>query len=136
MKRHSGRRRHILGVETLERRDAPATLVSGTRLTYRDCDGDSVSVTFSKPILTAANANTIFTFDTGGVDGNNSTKQQLRAIDLTSLGATAKGVAITTAAVRNSLSGGDGFAAVGQIDATGIDMGAVAIDGDLGRVRA
>src|SRR5207244_4353494 len=39
-------------------------------------------------------------------------------------------------ATRSLANGGDGFAAVGQIDATGLDVGAVSIDGDLGRVIA
>jgi hypothetical protein len=134
MRRHQSRRRPVLGVEPLERRDAPATLVSGNKVTYQDCDGDTVIVTFSKAILTPANVNAVFNFDAGTVDGSNSIKQQLRKIDLTSLEATAKGVAITTAAARSALNGGDGFAAVGQIVATGIDLGAVTIDGDLGRM--
>lgn len=34
------------------------------------------------------------------------------------------------------MNGGDGFAALGQIDATGRNLGAVTIDGDLGRITS
>jgi hypothetical protein len=130
------RKRSVLSLEALEFREVPAALVNASTLTYQDVDGDAVRVTFSKPILTAGNVNTVFRFDTGSVDGSNTARQQLQSIDLTSLGAAAKSVGITTAAAHTPLTGGDGFAAVGQIDATGIDLGAVTIDGDLGRVRA
>ncbi|MBC7965874.1 MAG: hypothetical protein H7Z17_08110, partial [Fuerstia sp.] len=50
--------------------------------------------------------------------------------------AAAAGTTITTVATRNPVKGGDGFAALGQINATGRDLGAVSIDGDLGRILA
>src|SRR5262245_8181125 len=129
-------RRSFLGLERLETRDAPATLVSPTRLTYQDVDGDNVAVLFSKAVLNAGNVNTVFTFNTDKVSGDNSIKQQLRSIDLAILGKSAAGVAITTMAVASPANGGDGFAAVGQINAFDTDLGAVAIDGDLGRIVA
>src|SRR5207247_2214508 len=64
------------------------------------------------------------------------TKQQLQAINLTALGPAASSTWVTTIAIHSAITGGDGFAAVGQIDATGIDMGAVTIDGDLGCIVA
>jgi hypothetical protein len=133
MPRH---RSALLRVDELERRDAPATLVSPYKLTYQDPDGDNVSVTFSKPILTLSNVGTIFAFDTGNVNGSNTTPQQLRGIGLRSLGSAAAGTAITVTATRSPVHGGDGFAAVGQIDSTDIDLGTIRIDGDLGRIRA
>ena len=48
----------------------------------------------------------------------------------------AAGTAVTVTAVRNPTNGGDGFAAVGQVNAPNIDLGAVTIDGDLGRILA
>src|SRR5205085_6255815 len=75
-----------LCLEPLERREAPATLVSATKLTYQDVDGDNVAVTFSKPILNAGNVNSVFLFNTGTVDGSNATKQQLQEINLTGVG--------------------------------------------------
>ncbi len=122
-----------LRLECLEGRDAPATLVGGNKVTYQDVDGDNVSVTFSKPILSAGNVDSVF--GAGFVNGNNNTKQQLQKIDLTGIGAAA-GTTITLTATRSPTNFGDGFAALGHIDATGIDLGAVTIDGDLGRIRA
>ena len=50
-----------LRLEALEGRDAPATLVGATKVTYQDTDGDTVTVAFSKPVLNAGNVGTIFT---------------------------------------------------------------------------
>ena len=48
-------------------RAVPATLVNPSTVTYQDFDGDSVAVTFSKPILTsAAVANAALHFNVGG----------------------------------------------------------------------
>jgi hypothetical protein len=126
----------VLRVSELERRDAPATLVSPYKMTYQDADGDAVAVTFSKPILTPTNVNAVFAFGMGSVEGDNTARQPLWAINLTGLGAAATGTSITVTSTRSAVTGGDGYAAVGQIDATGIDLGTVTIDGDLGRVLA
>lgn len=125
-----------LRCEQLESRETPATLVAPWRVTYQDVDGDFVSVTFSKAILNAGNVNTIFTFNTGSVNGSNATKQQLQRIDLTSLGAAAAGVNITTFATSSKITGGNGSADLGEILASGLDLGNVLIDGDLGRIVA
>jgi hypothetical protein len=130
------RNRARLALEQLERREVPATLISATKMTYQDIDGDNVTVTLSKPLLNAGNVNDVFTFFAGSVNGDNTLKQQLRSIDLTGIGAPATGVGITTVATRSLVNGGDGFAALGQVDATGIDLGTVKIDGDLGRILA
>jgi hypothetical protein len=136
MKASSLRRRSRTGnAQALESRTLLASLVSATKISYQDADGDNVTVTLSKAVLTAGNVNSIFTFDIGTVDGSNTTKQQLKTINLVGVAGIA-GTTITTAAVRSSTTGGDGFAALGQINATGIDIGAVTIDGDLGRILA
>jgi hypothetical protein len=123
-------------LEQLERRDAPASYVNSTTLTYQDADGDNVRVTFSRPLLTPANVGTIFTFNAFGVTGSNAFPQQLWEIDLNSVGAGANGIGIKVSATRSPITGGDGFAHVGYIDAaTGIPLGAVNIDGDLGRIK-
>src|SRR5262245_55818849 len=106
-----GCRAKILRVEPLEGRVAPATLVSPTRVTYQDVDGDAVTVTVSRPVLTLGNVNTVFTFGAGGVSGDNSTPQQLRSINLTTLEAAAKGMSINVTAVPGAGAGGDGQAA-------------------------
>src|SRR5262245_50688516 len=97
-----------LAVEPLETRDAPAILISPFKMSYQDADGDKVTVRFSKPILTEANVNSVFTFDSGSVDANNANKQQLRAINLTAIGAAAGGTSIKLKAVRDPVNGGDG----------------------------
>jgi hypothetical protein len=127
--------RTALRLNRLEDRDAPATLASATTVTYRDADGDAVTVVLSKPLLTAANVGLALAFDSGGVTGNNGSGQQLRTLDLTKLGPGAAGVSVAVTATR-SAAGGDGFAAVGQVLADGLDLGTVAIDGDLGSVQA
>src|SRR5690349_6786990 len=81
----------------------PATLVGPTTLTYQDVDGDAVTVTLSKPLLTSTTvAGDVFTFDTGGVGGTNATPQQLQAVDLTRLPdpAAAAGVSVRVSAAR------------------------------------
>ncbi|HEY6563732.1 MAG TPA: hypothetical protein VIY86_04510, partial [Pirellulaceae bacterium] len=112
-----------------------ATLVAPNKVEYRDVDGDTVSVQFSKSFLTTANANSVFGFDIGNVNGSNAMPQRLNTITLSGVAAAA-GTTITTIAVRNAATGGDGFASLGQIDATGRDLSKVTIDGDLGRILA
>src|SRR5262245_50539011 len=131
-------KRSYLRLEQLESRDAPATLVSATKLTYQDIDGDNVTVTLSRPILTAVNANFVFDFNAGSVDGSNALPQRLERINLTIgvIPTEAMGINITTSATRSPATGGDGLATLGHIVATGLDVGAVNIDGDLGRVIA
>ena len=104
-------------------------------MTYQDIDGDSVAVTFSKPILNTANVNTIFTFGLGNVNGSNAAKQRLLEINL--VGVTgAAGTTITTRPSAARPTAATASRNLGHIDATGIDLGAVTIDGDLGRIRA
>src|SRR5262245_46250830 len=106
--------RSILCVEPLETRATPATFVSPTIVTYQDVDGDNAAVVFSKPILTLSNASTLLTFVGGtGVNGDNTDKQQLTKIDLTTVNSAAAGVNITTTATRSSINGGDGFGDIG-----------------------
>jgi hypothetical protein len=124
-----------LNLERLEARETPATLVNPTTMTYQDVDGDDVTVRFSKAILAANNVNMIFGFDIGSVNGSNASPQQLRRIDLSMIPAAA-GTSVTTTATRSSVHGGDGFANLGELFAFGNDLGAVSIDGDLGRVLA
>src|SRR5262249_59272845 len=111
------RRPTRLALESLEGREVPATLVSPTTVTYQDIDGDNVAVTLSKPLLKAGNVNTVFTFNTDGVFGNNLAKQQLWKIDLTGLGSAAAGTAITVTATRSLVTGGNGLANLRPIHA-------------------
>ncbi len=134
-RRASGRKLAQTHGHALESRVLLATLVSATKVTYQDIDGDDVSVTLSKPVLTAANVNSIFQFNTSSVNGSNAVPQQLRRINLGGVAGVA-GTTIATVSIRNPVKGGDGLAALGEINATGLDIGAVTIDGDLGRILA
>src|SRR5262249_28674560 len=125
-----------LRVDELERRDAPATLVSPTKVTYQDADGDIVAIKFSNAILSAGNVNSVITFINGNVDGTNAAKQQLELINLTSLGAAANGTSIAVEVTLISVNGGDGFVAVGGIYAEGIDPGSGTPDGGLCPLRS
>ncbi len=118
-------------IELLESRIAPAAVfVNATTAKYTDVDGDDVLVKFSKPILTMANVTSVLLTTAASGIGD-----QLQTIDLTGVAATAQGTSITVTA-KHGASGGDGFADVAQISATGIDLGVVTIGGDLGRIVA
>jgi hypothetical protein len=104
-------------------------------VTYQDVDGDLVVVQASKPIFTSANKNTVFKFDAGNVNQSNATKQQLWTVNLAVLGAAAEGVGLSVTATRTA-SGGDGRVNVGFMNAAGVDLGQVAVGGDLGRIEA
>lgn len=128
-------------LEPLEGRIAPATLLNGSTLIFNDIDGDLVTVKFSKavfdpksPTLATDLAN-VFQF----APGANGT-QQLQLIDLTSAPVvggknTAMDTAITITAAKSNGNGND-LTNVGAIKATGLALGAVTIDGDLGQIDA
>jgi hypothetical protein len=81
------------GIEMLEGRIAPATLINATTLEYVDADGDRVTVKFSKalfdddPAVLTTYINNVFKFSEGSVFLDASldpgTPQQLQLIDLT-----------------------------------------------------
>ncbi|HEV7405508.1 MAG TPA: hypothetical protein VGO11_21365, partial [Chthoniobacteraceae bacterium] len=114
-------------IEPLEPRIAPATL-TGHLLTYTDTDGDHVSIAIAKGSF----AGVVFSFDVGSMAGDNSVHQQLRSIDFS--GATDLDHPDLT--MRVVKAGGDGLANVGVINATGHDLGAVTLAGDLGNIQA
>ena len=124
-------------IEILEDRIAPASLVSHTTVLFTDSDGDHVLIRFTEPILTsAAVANSILHFSNGASVDGSSTPGQLQLIDLTSVqNAMYSGLGVSVTANRTHPRG-DGYAAVGYIDAAGLDLGAVNIGGDLGRIDA
>lgn len=131
------RRRCVLRIEQLEGRLAPATLVSASTVSFKEADGDTVTVKLSQNLLTAANANTAFSFDTGpgGVNGSNATPQQLQEIDLAALTpATGTHLGLTITVAKSAT--GNGLTDIGFIDAGSESLGAVSIAGDLGRINA
>jgi len=112
-------------IELLESRIAPASL-TGRVLSYTDLDGDKVTISFSKGTLSSAN----FTFD--NAFGGTGT-QQLQRIDVSGV-TDIEGSNISVKVVRGE--GGDGVAHIGEIIATGRDLGVVKTKGDLGKIVA
>lgn len=122
------KKRHVrLNLHTLERRLTPATLVNPNTLTYQDVDGDTVTVSISKPILNANNLASIFQFNTGGFTDNN-TAQSLQELTLTDGSAQGSTLSITAKKPGGAVSTVD----VELIDASEIDLKAVTVSGDLG----
>jgi hypothetical protein len=125
-------------IEPLEARIAPASLVSPTTVTFQDKNGDAVTVTISKPLFTAADVLKVFTFDsafaTGSTAGVDSVQQQLELLNIDALGLAAKGINISITA--QPVNGSPGIVNVGYINSSGLDLGAVTVAGDLGRIAA
>ena len=92
--------------------------------TYRDVDGDTVTIKSSKGGLTAGRLQFSDPNEIGGA--------QLQKL---TLDAGFAGASITITAKPGPL-GGNGFVNIGFIDATGVDLAAVTLAGDLGRIHA
>ncbi len=103
---------------------APTIAVGGKSATFTDVDGDLVTVKTTKGTLTPASFSGVKTGFAGG--------GQLQTL---TLDAGFAGAAITITAKPTAL-GGNGFVNVGFIDATGVDLAAVTLAGDLGRIHA
>ena len=114
-----------MNIEPLETRIAPATLVNPTTVTYTDTDGDTVVVKTTRGTFDLA-----LNFDFLGVGVG---REQLRLIDVSDA-EFAGGKITVVATIRAPL--GDGFAHVGHVDATGVDLVGVEIEGDLGKIDA
>jgi hypothetical protein len=127
-------RYRTLRIEPLESRRMLATLVNAKTVTYQDVDGDTVTVALSSSLLTAANVNSVFSFDSGNVNGSNSAPQRLQTLNLTNIGTTANGVSLTITAKPSPTLGGDGLVQIGEISA--FDLGTVSIHGDLEFLQA
>lgn len=116
MKITSASHRSYSGIEMLESRIAPASVI-----TYTDTDGDVVRI-----ISTHGNLAGHATFD------DNSDHHQLQTLDLTD-----PSFSNTSIIVRvQRAPGGDGEANIGYINATGNDLTNVVVPGDLGRISA
>ncbi|HVT81051.1 MAG TPA: hypothetical protein VHM90_10375, partial [Phycisphaerae bacterium] len=119
--------RYFRALEALETRTlfAVSTLVinpGNHSATFSDVDGDVVTVSVSAGTLSPQNF-IMFSLS--------ATHDQLRTINLTDSSFT--GASITFSI--NKSAGGDGLVNVGFINAGGIDLGAVTIPGDLGRIN-
>ncbi|MDX2079519.1 MAG: hypothetical protein SFU53_01910 [Terrimicrobiaceae bacterium] len=107
-------------LESLEDRIAPAG-ASGASVTVIDVDGDEFQLTASKGTSLGLAASLTF-----------SASNQLEKIDLS--GNTVFSGADISFRLISRAAGGDGSMNVGAIDASGIDLGAVRVKGDLGRI--
>lgn len=105
--------------ERLERRLALAGL-----FTFTDIDGDVVTVKTSK----GGNADLAAALTLSG-----GTSGQLQSVNLA---ANPAFIGTTFTLTVKKAGGGDGFAAVGHIDAVNVDVGKISIRGDLGRIVA
>ena len=97
----------------------------GKSATFRDADGDLVTVKATKGTFTPASFSG---YQTGVIGGGQLTELTLDA--------TFTGANIAITAAPTPLLGGNGFVNIGFIDATGVDLGAVTLPGDLGRINA
>ncbi len=104
----------------------PVTIArNGRKATFTDVDGDLVSVSTNKGAFTQAH----FTVVPAGTRSGGQF-QRLRL-------AGTPGFAGATISVKaKAAAGGDGLVHVGAIDATGLDLGAVTVKGDVGRIAA
>jgi hypothetical protein len=105
-------------------------LVTQKVLTYPDVDGDAVKLTVTRGTLGLGN----FTFVPAESLPGAPAGPGLQLTGVT-LGPAFAGTNVTVTATRTA-AGGDGFANVGAIDATGVDLGTVSVRGDLGRLDA
>ena len=103
------------------------TLVDATTATYTDVDGDRVTIKTSKGTLGLSD---FFLFSSGTVGG-----AQLAAINFSDDGNEFKNADLTITAKRTAL-GGDGRVNVGRIDASGVDLQNVRVEGDLRTILA
>lgn len=102
-----------------------AIAVNGRTATFTDVDGDLVTVTTSQGAFNIAD----FQLVQAG-DGF-----QLRTLNLSDDGTEFAGATISITATR-SAGGGDGLVNVGSINATGVDLAVVTVEGDLGQIDA
>lgn len=109
-------------IELLESRIAPATFVSPYAVTYTDVDGDLVKIKSSKPLFPDHSG---LTFTPSG-EGEELT--------MWSLGRSAADAALKVKVIETGTSG-DGSVNVGFIDASGVDLQSVEIEGALNRIE-
>ena len=126
-----------LGVDTLALsiRDNDGLIISKNRksATWRDLDGDLVTLKVTKPVLTPA----LFGFRFGGpiFGAPEISGQLLESLDIADAGIAANGMSLKFAAkLKDGL--GDKFVNVGAIDALGVRLGSVVLPGDLGKIEA
>ena len=107
-------------VEALEARIAPAAVV-----TFTDVDGDIVKVSSSKGSTADL------------MSATHVTSGQLTLLDLSSAtwGSEFSGASVSVKISALGAAKGDGVVNVGYIDATGIDLGSLTVNGDVGKIE-
>jgi hypothetical protein len=156
----AAREPRVRGIEPLEGRIAPASLLDARTVAFVDLDGDTVHVRFSKAIFDVSgdettwiarnNLENVFIF--AQLDGENlvpstfgfSGGQQLRMLDLTKVVDPApldfkspvEGASVSITVFERAATQSDGAAHVGAIKATDIALGRVQVQGDLGQIDA
>lgn len=111
----------IVTVDPLSGNPSP----NGKSFTFRDVDGDIVTITATKGTFTGTE---VVGVSTGGPNG-------AAAFQKLKLGSGFAGANITITA-KPSTDGGNGFVNLGWLDATGVDLGTVTIAGDVSRITA
>ena len=102
----------------------PGVGAKGKSLFFTDVDGDEVTITASKGTFTGS--------EISGVQIGANGESRFEKL---TLGAGFAGANITITAKPGQF-GGNGFVNLGFLDATGVDLGAVSIAGDLARLAA
>ncbi len=105
--------------------DTSLRIRGGKVATWRDVDGDLVTLTATHAVLDAGD----FALVPVGLLGG----EQLVALHIGDDGARRLGLKFVAKPEAGTTTG-DGFVNVGFLDAVGADLGAVSIDGDLGRI--
>jgi hypothetical protein len=109
------------------------TIVNPTTATYFDQDGDKVTVKVAGAAAGASLSKSDFTFSTGQFGS------QLKLLNFADDGQEWAKANISINAVpfkTGTVTRGDSFATVGYINATGVDLGKVTVNGDLGQIDA
>lgn len=112
-------------------------IVNPTTATYSDQDGDLVTVKITGAAAGAALSKADFRFSTG------QSGSQLKLLNFSDDGQewAKANISINAVTVTKTTNGvkttfGDSFATVGYLNATGVDLGNVIINGDLGQIDA
>lgn len=117
-------------------------IVSPSELWCRDVDGDGIIVKFDRDVLTSQTVTEAFAFEMGEFGTH------LVSIDVTKLAAnpkSLKGLDIDVSAISKTplvsmphepVGPGDGLVNIDLINAAGIDLGKVSVEGNLGQIIA
>lgn len=109
---------------TVDPADSLVVAPDGRSATFTDSDGDLVTVKVTKKDTLTEN-DFLFRFTADN-------RQQLQRLTFDAADA---GTNLTITA-KPTTAGGDGFANIGFLNAVGVDLGTVSVDGDLGQIDA